>query len=203
MINDLIPLPQIITAFSTKGETYESSIQEAHLSSYIPIRMDQVHSATTTCVIKTPTKPLTITQTDATVTALRNVVLTVKTADCLPILLYHPSGVIGVIHAGRKGTENTIFLNCLHMLRTQYSITDNLYIWFGPAICYSCYEVDPIKKLHFDLINENIKQLHTLFPPHTYTLYTQHHCTLENETLFYSYRRDKTDLRHYAHIALM
>ena len=203
MFESLIPFPTLITAFSTKDETYETSIKKAGLTDNTPIRMNQTHSSTTHYIKEKPTTPLIINNTDALITSLNTIVLTVKTADCLPILIYHPTGIIGAIHAGRKGTEKAIFMQCLKQIQTTFNISENLHIWFGPAICASCYEIDPIKKQHFNLINENIRQLNTVFKPHTYTLYNKSQCTLENESMFYSYRRDKTPLRHYAHIALM
>ena len=42
---------------------------------------------------------------DALITTQKNAALVVRTADCLPILIYHSSGIIAAIHAGRKGTE--------------------------------------------------------------------------------------------------
>ena len=49
---------------------------------------------------------------DAIVTHLPDFPIMVLTADCVPIIIYDPMNhVIGVVHAGRKGTQKYIFTN--------------------------------------------------------------------------------------------
>jgi YfiH family protein len=80
---------------------------------------------------------------DAMLTHLPDKLIGVKTADCLPILLYNPDiNVIGVIHAGWRGLSNMIIYNTIEKLRTFYNASLNhTYFSIGPAICKNCYEV--------------------------------------------------------------
>ncbi len=66
-----------------------------------PILMDQVHSAD---VLVIDTKPSTPPQVDALITTVPNLNLTVKTADCAPILIVDTQAkIIAAVHAGWKG----------------------------------------------------------------------------------------------------
>ena len=59
--------------------------------------------------------------TDGLVTDLVNVPLAVFTADCLSIFLYAPDKeAIGIVHAGRKGTENRITVAAVKKLSADY-----------------------------------------------------------------------------------
>ncbi len=80
---------------------------------------------------------------DAMLTALPEVILGIKTADCLPLLLYNPEvKVIGAIHAGWRGLANKIIMNTIDKLCTFYNTKPEFtYIAVGPGICGNCYEV--------------------------------------------------------------
>ncbi|MBD3170066.1 MAG: hypothetical protein GF307_11330, partial [candidate division Zixibacteria bacterium] len=47
---------------------------------------------------------------DAIITAEKDIAISVHTADCLPILVYHPDGFIAAVHAGWRGTLQKIAL---------------------------------------------------------------------------------------------
>jgi hypothetical protein len=81
---------------------------------------------------------------DAIVTHLSGRPLAVLTADCIPIIIYDPiRHVIGVVHAGRKGTEKFIFSHVVEILVREYGSSPlNLTVGMGPAIRGCCYEVD-------------------------------------------------------------
>ena len=58
-----------------------------------------------------------IPDTDGVVTNLRNVVLTTTHADCIPVFVYDPiKNVIGLAHAGWKGTANGIVKELVHAM---------------------------------------------------------------------------------------
>ncbi len=126
---------------------------------------------------------------DGLIVKKKNVGLVVKHADCLPILIAHPSGVIAAIHAGRKGTEKRIFLKTLSLLVEKFNLTKDLNIWFGPRICKNCYQIDRETDLHYDLVEKNLKQLELLLKPNQYDLMIYPSCTFCDRR-FYSYRRE-------------
>lgn len=127
---------------------------------------------------------------DGVLTAQPLAHLQVKTADCLPILLYHPSGVVGAIHAGRKGTELGILQAALQRLKKDWAITTDLKIWFGPAICSDCYQIDRASDMHYDLIAANQQQLYSVFPQSAVELRVSGRCTAHEPDSFNSYRRE-------------
>lgn len=81
---------------------------------------------------------------DALVTAQSGVCLTVKTADCVPVLVHDPQcGVIAAIHAGWRGAVAGILPKTLRVMQERFS-TDarHLRIGIGPSAGVCCYEVD-------------------------------------------------------------
>ena len=80
---------------------------------------------------------------DAVLTHIPGKPIGVFTADCLPILIYDPRlRVIGAIHAGRKGSEQSILLKVVREMNRVYgSSSEELIVGFGPAIGGCCYEV--------------------------------------------------------------
>lgn len=82
---------------------------------------------------------------DAAVTALPEVGLMVRIADCLPVLFTDPEvGVIGAAHAGRVGLFSGVLTATVAELRRLGA--RQITAWIGPHICGDCYEV-PAEKL--------------------------------------------------------
>ena len=86
---------------------------------------------------------------DALVTHLTEKPIAVLTADCVPVILYDPEKhVVGVIHAGRKGTQARIVSKTISLLSNTYgSLPKDVRMALGPAIGGCCYEVeDPLHR---------------------------------------------------------
>ena len=81
---------------------------------------------------------------DALITQLVDRPIGVLTADCVPVILYDPNRhVAGVVHAGRKGTQQRILSKTLATLvRVFGSEPADIIVGLGPAIGGCCYEVD-------------------------------------------------------------
>lgn len=81
---------------------------------------------------------------DALITHLAERPIAVLTADCVPVILYDPGKrVVGVIHAGRKGTQMRVVSKTISMLSKVYgSRPKEVMVALGPAIGGCCYEVD-------------------------------------------------------------
>jgi len=88
---------------------------------------------------------------DALVTDLPGVVLTILTADCVPILLYDPvQRAIGAVHAGWRGTQQEIVRKTIERMGEQYGTKpEDLITGIGPAIGGCCYEVGGEVAKHF------------------------------------------------------
>lgn len=81
--------------------------------------------------------------TDAIITRLVGEEIGVRTADCVPVVLYAADiKAVAAVHAGWKGSEGGILSITIEKLKEMGSRPENIYVKFGPAICGDCYEVD-------------------------------------------------------------
>lgn len=68
--------------------------------------------------------------------------LSVRSADCAPILAVDPvKNVLGVAHAGWKGTHKKISKKLIDTLKKQGSYPRDMYVSIGPHICKGCYTI--------------------------------------------------------------
>ena len=107
-------------------------------------RLHQVHGDAVHVVVEAPPRgPIGVHQwpeADAQVSTLHEVALMVRVADCVPVLLADAdAGVIGAVHAGRKGVALDVVTRAVERMRElgAASITG----WVGPHVCGGCYEV--------------------------------------------------------------
>ncbi len=198
-----IAVPHVQTAVTGRGESLAdllAVLAPASSSKKHLLQMEQIHGAESavvderfdleTLTAQSPADTSRLSGVDAVLTSLPNLTLEVRTADCAPILLAHPSGIIGVIHAGRNGTEQKILQKTLNLLKETWNITDDLHIWIGPHICAECYEINRQTSEHYDLLTENLKQLHAEFAPETISLTLDGRCTAHHNGKLYSYRKE-------------
>lgn len=78
---------------------------------------------------------------DGHVAEERGIILTVSVADCVPIFIAHPSGFVGLLHSGWRGTSARIIDSGLRAFARLGLAPDELKIHLGPSICGRCYEV--------------------------------------------------------------
>ena len=136
---------------------------------------------------------------DALVTATEGVAVSVRTADCFPILLADPKAhSVAAIHAGWRGTAAGVVRTSLDRMRGEFG-TDpaNVYAAIGPGIGRCCYEVgaEVARQFgmqeagHLDLAVENRNQLIAAgLQPDRIELVGG--CTFCHPALFFSWRRD-------------
>ncbi len=80
---------------------------------------------------------------DGMLTTEQNILLGIKTADCVPLLLIapHKRGV-GALHAGWRGTRKAIALRAVEICAERGNIfPDQLWVALGPSIGGCCYQV--------------------------------------------------------------
>lgn len=79
---------------------------------------------------------------DALVTSLP-VAIGVRTADCIPILLYDPvNRVVAAVHSGWKGTVQKIVFNAISVMASKFgSSSSNLAAVIGPGISFDNFQV--------------------------------------------------------------
>uniref|UniRef100_A0A7C4AJ39 Purine nucleoside phosphorylase n=1 Tax=Thermodesulfovibrio aggregans TaxID=86166 RepID=A0A7C4AJ39_9BACT len=80
---------------------------------------------------------------DAVITDKKGIFIGIKTADCLPVLIFDPEHhVAGALHAGWRGTANSILRKTIQKMKEFYgSDAGDLLIAMGPSIKGCCYEV--------------------------------------------------------------
>ncbi len=78
---------------------------------------------------------------DGHLAAERGIALAVSVADCVPIFIAHPSGIVAVLHSGWRGTVARIVDAGLRAYARIGLAPNELKVHLGPAICGRCYEV--------------------------------------------------------------
>ncbi len=80
---------------------------------------------------------------DGHISTVAGTALAVTVADCTPVFMAHPRGVIAALHAGWKGTALGILTAGLDAFAALGCPADECVIHLGPSICGRCYEVGP------------------------------------------------------------
>lgn len=102
------------------------------------VRMSQHHGCTVGTV--DDSTPQHGTDADALVTRTRDLALLVRVADCTPVVLGDADqGVVGVVHAGRRGLDVGVVGSAMAAMRRLGART--VTAWVGPRACGRCYEV--------------------------------------------------------------
>ena len=80
---------------------------------------------------------------DAFITNLPGVAIGVRTADCVPVLLFDPRNrVIAAIHSGWKGTVLKIAQEAIHLMVERFGTSpEDLHAVIGPAIGPASFQV--------------------------------------------------------------
>ena len=165
-----------------------------------PVWLGQTHSTKAVCANRVTSNP----EADASYTTKSNIVCTILTADCLPVLLCDQQGtMIAALHGGWRGLLNGIIENTLSKMPAT-----GLMAWLGPAIGAECFEVgDDVR----DAFIRKSAQFNSAFKNHAQgkyladiyqiarillnnagvqQIYGGEYCTVTDADRFFSYRRD-------------
>ena len=136
---------------------------------------------------------------DALVTARAGVPVSVRTADCYPILLAdNRNRAVAAVHAGWRGTSAQIVIGALKEMHRLYgTAAADVYAAIGPGIGECCYEVGADVARQFDLEAGRI-DLAAINRRQLLDAGVAEHrvdvlggCTKCDAHLFHSYRRDQ------------
>jgi YfiH family protein len=149
---------------------------------------------------------------DAIFTNVNRHLISTLTADCVPILAYHPDGIVAAIHAGWRGLYEDV------ISATLAKIPANPLVAIGPSIGVCCYEVgedlaaqfeakfgkDVVDsthtKPHLDLARVAVHQLQQAGVEQ---IEVAQLCTYCHPELFFSYRREGSAGRMMSFIGLV
>jgi len=207
-------IDSIVYGFTTKNWTKRTLIRSFNLSDFSIIYLNQIHSDKFHLLKEVTGKKL---AGDALITTIPNILLTVKTADCLPILIFDKEEkVVSAIHVGWKGTIKKITQKVVQVIVDSLGIKPfSLLALLGPCICSRCYEVgEDVKeiwekewsslnyvfksllvpsfkegKYHLDLRKANTDQLEEMGLKQE-NIFHVDLCTKCNTKLFYSNRQE-------------
>ncbi|WHZ23227.1 MAG: multicopper polyphenol oxidase [Nitrospira sp.] len=149
---------------------------------------------------------------DALVTNQPGVMVTVRTADCVPVLLHDPiQRVVAAVHAGWRGAVAGIVPKTVALLVDRFgAAVGRLRMAIGPSAGSCCYEVDepvlmrlrevfpewrtvvePVgaHKAHFDL-RAFVRRQALAEGLQSARIATVNACTICHPDLFFSYRRE-------------
>jgi YfiH family protein len=144
---------------------------------------------------------------DAIVTTVPNVLLTIRIADCVPILIASADGkVVAAIHAGWRGVVGNVVDKAVRGMREAGAPAENMIAAIGPCISTEHFEVGPEvteefarqnlaetvhpvagKNPHIDLQAAVAKQLDRAGIKN---IDGNNLCTFRDAADFYSHRRD-------------
>lgn len=99
---------------------------------------------------------------DAHVITVAGAAAAVTVADCVPVFIAHPAGVVALVHAGWRGVATHLLSATLARMEAAGFEPAAITLHLGPAICGRCYEVGPdvyeqltgwqtIRRRHVDL----------------------------------------------------
>jgi len=144
---------------------------------------------------------------DALISNQPGITLSVRTADCLPILMADTRNrAIAAVHAGWRGTIQEIVPKTIQAMADRFGThPDDLVIGVGPGIGACCFEVGPEVAIQFaklfpertdlnqktkvDLVETNLRLLRRNGGS-VRQIATSGLCTYCRPDLFHSYRRD-------------
>jgi hypothetical protein len=203
------PINQIGGEFLGRGESLEE-ISKHRI--FTLVQVDQVHGEEIWVLRKKGDIPkVQGVKGDAMICTLPNVGLVIRTADCVPILMAHPSGLVAAVHAGWRGTHREILTKTLSKIRKDFQIDlKEIRMAVGPSICLDCYEVgkevaDQFSdipsgqkalfqsgKFHLDLKRINVNQAKSSGVPEC-QIKIHNECTFCQPDDFHSHRKAITE----------
>jgi len=123
-----------VRAFTAgRGEALPYEVTQAH----------QVHSYKTAVIDRPGMTREELDGFDALITNLQGCAIGVRTADCIPVLMYDPvNRAVAAVHAGWKGTLLRISQKTLFQMQGRFGTkAKDVKVVIGPGICSRCFQV--------------------------------------------------------------
>jgi YfiH family protein len=210
VVEELAQLPFLVHGFGLRSWKEDDFDSTPDLAGFYRVSLKQTHSDIIRIITKFPQERM---EGDALVTNRPGILLLIKTADCLPALVFDAQNrAVAAVHCGWRGTLKRVIEKALRTMQRSYgSDFTSLSVVLGPCIDKDCYEVGedvrekfkseglqngvfdrhPSKKEKylFDLRGANRAQILALGIPekNIFSVDLCTHCDLD----LFSYRRDK------------
>jgi len=139
---------------------------------------------------------------DSLITNLKNLLLVIRTADCVPVLLYdYENKVLAMVHSGWKGTQLEIVKKTILSMRQNFkSNPKNILVYILPSIGPQSYEVKmdvaqyfegffetKNSKIYLDLWSK-IKASALDAGINETNIFNQNICNLQSKDMFFTHR---------------
>lgn len=114
--------------------------------------LSQIHSTNIDILRdhKTAEKIMNIEDTDGVITRIKGVILSIRNADCLPLLFVDKTtGYIGISHQGWRGSLKKMVIKMVDTFLSLGSRIGDLKCSLGPAIGSCCYDIDDERYFSF------------------------------------------------------
>ncbi|HUF04938.1 MAG TPA: peptidoglycan editing factor PgeF [Aridibacter sp.] len=214
------PFPKDDLNLAGYGEDTDENIEENRRrflrffeNGYAISTVSQVHGDTVKSVRNEEEPGATEYRADAIVSDLEDLLVGVKTADCVPVLIGDPeTGAFAAVHAGWRGTLQRITEKAIARLTDEFgSDPSRLVAAIGPAACGRNYEVGPeVVEAFAEEFSTGGKYFSPTFGGHALVdlhlankdqltgagvveeaVSVAPYCTMERTDLFFSYRKEK------------
>ena len=195
----------VLHAISDRGISHGDFLKRVGAAGFPVARLEQVHGGKVVRIDGKTDLSKEIPGTDGAITNIKGIALSVRTADCLPILFYDPEhNAIGIAHAGWRSTKERIARNVVKAMKANYkSVPSQILVGMGPALRQCCYEVNSeflvhfpgsvVKMAHrhyFDIAGENAGQLISSCVS-AKNIFDCGICTACRNDEFFSFRKEK------------
>lgn len=195
----------VLQGVSDRKISHADFLKELGVSASPLARLEQVHDGKVVKIDGKTGLSEEVPGADGAVTDVKGIVLSVRTADCLPMLFYDPGhNAIGIAHGGWRSTKERIAGNVIKAMAAAYgSVPSQLRVGMGPALRQCCYEVnseflvhfpDSVVKMahrhYFDLVGENAEQL-IAAGVSAKNIFDCGICTACRNEEFFSFRKEK------------
>ncbi len=119
---------------------FRELVERCGLHPAVVAGMEQVHGGSVR--VSPERKDTVVLGCDGLVTHRPGVALVMRSADCLPLIVYDPGhGALGLGHAGWRGLRARLPVQLVHAFRSAFGSSALLEIGIGPGIGPCCYEV--------------------------------------------------------------
>src|SRR3989338_8435968 len=145
--------PELLHGFTDRffGFDYQAIENEVGLSPIVTLR--QIHSDKVK-IIKSPFHPPLLKgkrggfeaeEGDALVTQQEGILIGIRTADCVPLLVFDPAtNTLAAIHAGWRGLVGGVIENTFETMKEKFEVDPkDCVVAIGASLCEACFEVGP------------------------------------------------------------
>lgn len=133
------------------------------------LQMHQVHDVHVAVVDRPDMSADQLDGYDAMITDCPGLAIGIRTADCIPVLIYDPvKRAAAAIHSGWRGTVAKIISKTINkMMHTYASQPSDLLAVIGPGICADCFQVGEDVALKFKEAGFNLDSVWSFRGPKT------------------------------------